>query len=293
MMYTSNPRMPKIRRDAVIFAKKHGVRVAARHFGFSPGAISKWKTKALKYGYGEIPTKSSKPHFHPKQLSDEKIDVIVKTRLEKKRCAEVIHKHVTEQGYDVSLSSVKRTLKRRYLIKQRSPWKKMNISPKRPQVLKPGDLVQIDTIHLWKYGKPQVYVYTLIDVQSRVCYARAYSKVGCGNSIDFVHRAQKYLPFDISMVQTDNGPEFTKFFTQQITTSHRHTRVRKPNDNAHVERFNRTLKEECVTRLRSVDVKVLNIAIQKYLEHYNGSRYHLGINMKTPLEVVKCFQGIG
>lgn len=292
-MYTNNPKMPKMRRDIVLFAKKHGVRTAARHFGFSPGTISKWRKKSEIYGYGEIPTKSSRPKSHPKQLSEEQVDIIVKTRLAKKRCAEVIHKHVVEQGCEVSLSSVKRTLKRRYLIKQRSPWKKMNISPKRPCVAKPGDLVQLDTIHLWRNGKPQVYIYTLIDVHSRACFARAYSNVSCRNSIDFVQRALKYLPFEISMIQNDNGPEFTKFFTQQIKTSHRHTRVRKPNDNAHIERFNRTLKQECVTKLRSIDVHVLNRSIQKYLEHYNGSRYHLGIEMKTPLEVIRCFQGIG
>jgi transposase InsO family protein len=285
--------MPKIRRDAVIFAKKHGVRTAARHFGFSPGTISKWRVKAQKYGYGEIPTRSSRPRSHPQQLDEERVDAIVQMRLETKRCAQVVHKYVQEKGYSVSLSSVKRTLKRKYLIKQRSPWKKMNISPRRPSIEKPGDLVQLDTIHLWRGGRPVVYIYTLIDVHSRCCYARAYTSVSCTSSIDFVRRAQRYLPFRFTMLQTDNGPEFTKFFTQQIKTSHRHTRVRKPNDNAHIERFNRTLKHECVTRLMSVDVSVLNTAIQKYLDHYNRTRYHLGIEMKTPLEVVRCFQAIG
>ena len=58
----------------------------------------------MKYGYGEIPTKSSRPHAHSKQLSKEKVNIIVQTRLEKKRCAKVIHKHVTEQRYDLSFS---------------------------------------------------------------------------------------------------------------------------------------------------------------------------------------------
>ncbi len=38
----------------------------------------------MKYGYGEIPTKSSRPHSHPKHLSKEKVDIIVQTRLEKR-----------------------------------------------------------------------------------------------------------------------------------------------------------------------------------------------------------------
>jgi transposase len=63
--------MPKIRRDAVLFANKHGVRVAARHYGVSPGTVSKWCAEAKKIGFHPILTKTSRPKRHPKQLSDE------------------------------------------------------------------------------------------------------------------------------------------------------------------------------------------------------------------------------
>jgi hypothetical protein len=37
MAYTINPKAPKVRRDSVEFAQKHGVRLATRHYGVSPG----------------------------------------------------------------------------------------------------------------------------------------------------------------------------------------------------------------------------------------------------------------
>jgi len=45
MAYTNNPQAPKVRRDAALFAKRHGIRTAARRFGVSPGTITKWVKK--------------------------------------------------------------------------------------------------------------------------------------------------------------------------------------------------------------------------------------------------------
>ncbi len=79
-MYTTNKNMPRIRRDAVAFAEKHGVRTAARYFGFSPGAIVAWKKKAKVYGFNPVPTHSVKLKRHPKQLSEELVWKIFHTR---------------------------------------------------------------------------------------------------------------------------------------------------------------------------------------------------------------------
>lgn len=291
-MYTINPKMPKIRRDAVFFAEKHGVRCSARHYGFSPGTISKWKQKMLKQGYGPISTLSSRPHRSPRRISAEIVLAITNTRKRTKRCAEVVHAHVIRQGHQVSLSTVKRTLDRAFMIKKRSPWKRMHTSPKRPPALNPGDLLQIDTIHLWQDGLPKTYIYTIVDVYSRWSYAWATDKVGCGRSLAFLKKAQQAAPFRFRMLQTDHGPEFTKYFSQNVSATHRHSRVRKPNDNAHVERFNRTIKDECI-RYQGTNINKLNTLIQEYILHYNQRRLHLSLNLKTPLEFIRCFQGVG
>jgi transposase len=91
MPYTTNPHAPRVRRDAAQFAKKYGVRTAARHFGVSPGTITKWMQKAKKIGVHPIPTGSSRPRHHPKELSDELVWKIFHTRMKVKRSAEVIN----------------------------------------------------------------------------------------------------------------------------------------------------------------------------------------------------------
>ncbi|MCL5017528.1 MAG: integrase core domain-containing protein, partial [Patescibacteria group bacterium] len=72
-----------------------------------------------------------------------------------------------------------------------------------------------------------------------------------------------------------------------LDIDHRHSRVRKPNDNAHIERFNRSIQEECLDKVISIPVEYRK-AINEYLPYYNGRRLHLGINLKTPLECVQA-----
>lgn len=292
MPYTTNPYMPRLRRDVAYYVRYYGVRKASRHFGIPPGTVSKWWKKAQKIGSHPIPTKSSRPKHHPKQLSEEIVRKIVEVRLRTKRTSEVVHQELLNQGIKVSLNSVRRTIDRHGLMKKRSIYKRYHPHVDRPKALKAGDLVQIDTIHIMTGKKTRIYVYVLIDVFSRWVYARAYEKISSRISIEFVKEAQREAGFYFQMLQSDHGPEFGKWFVENIKKSHRYTRIGKPNDNAHVERFNRTIQEECLDKL-SKEISILNENIKRYLDYYNNRRLHLGIFLKSPVQLINCFQAIG
>lgn len=280
--------MPRIRRDAVRFAKKHGVRAAARHFGFSPGAIVLWQKKAVFWGDVAMPTKSSKPKKHPRELSSELQWKIFNTRLKVKRSAEVIHRILADDGIIVSLSSVKRTLDRGGLLKKRSLWKRYHPPVSRPTPERPGCLVQIDTIHTMVTEKKRMYTFTLIDVHSRFTHAKTYARMNAATAVRFVAEAQKAATFHFQMLQSDHGPEFGRWFTSRIQKHHRYTRIGKPNDNAHIERFNRTLQEECLDTVERTP-EAYNKALKKYLKWYNHERHHFGLNLKTPAQVFTSY----
>ena len=286
MSYTTNKYMPRIRRDAAqLVSKGWSTRKVARHFGFSQSVIVKWFAKLKKIGFHPIPTKSSKPHHHPKQLSDDLVWKIFQQRIKNKRCAEVVHQELINQGIRISLSSVKRTLDRHGLLKKRSPWKRYHPHVDRPYPLKSGDLVQIDTIHLMISEKERIYIFVLIDVYSRWVYAKCYRKINSRICLNFVREAQRKACFRFEMLQSDHGPEFGKWFVSQIQKNHRYTRIGKPNDNAHIERFNRTLQEECVDKVKT-NPRSINCALKKYLQYYNYERLHLGLNLKTPSQFI-------
>jgi transposase InsO family protein len=290
MAYTTNPRLPRVRMEAVRLVKYRGwsTRQVARHTGYSQSAIVKWCKKDTSGGWRPIPTKSSRPKHHPKQLKESIVRKIISLRFETRgRCSEVIHKMLLNDGINASLNSVKRILDRHGLINKRSPWKRYHPPTERPEALNPGDLIQVDTIHLM-IEKKRIYVFTLIDVFSRWCYARAYERANCKTALHFLRLAQFYARFKFKNIQSDHGSEFSTHFTERVKINHRHSRVRKPNDNGHLERFNRTLQEECLRKLK-VDVNVINKELPKYLKYYNERRLHLGINLQTPLQVITSY----
>jgi len=285
--------MPRLRARAVQMVRQSkSVSEVARYFGYSKSAVSKWCKKTPWFGAYEIPTRSSRPHHHPNELSEDIVDKIIEYKKKYNRCSDVIHRHLINDGIEVSLNSVKRKLDEAGLIKKRSPWKRLYLSVKRPETLKPGDLVMVDTIHLMIREKKRIYVYTLIDVHSRWCYAWATDRISTRKSIEFLKRAERLADFSFNCIQSDHGSEFSQQFSERIKILHRHSRVRKPNDNSYLERFNRTLQEECLSKL-PVDVKKFNLALPEYLKYYNTERLHMGINFQTPNQLIKCFQAIG
>src|SRR3989339_432180 len=293
MSYTKNPYLPCLRRDVCLFVRYHGVRKASRKFGILPGTISKWWKRYQISGHTPILTRSSRPHHHPKELLEEVVRKIVEVRLKHNRTSEVVHQELLNQGIKVSLNSVRRTIDRHGLMKKRSPWKRYHPHVNRPYPLESGDLVQVDTIHRMIDEKKRLYVFVLLDVFSRWSYAKAYERMNARTSVDFVSEAQRVAGFHFKMLQSDHGPEFGKWFVERIKRSHRYTRIGKPNDNAHIERFNRTLQEECLDKLPN-DVERINGALGEYLRYYNYQRLHLGISLRAPIQLItNRFQAIG
>jgi transposase InsO family protein len=293
IMYTTNPQMPRLRAKAVnMVLSGRSVSSVARYFGYSKSAVSKWVKKSPAGGVNYIPTISSRPHHHPRELSEDIVAKIIECKKKYNRCSDVIHQYLLNDGIKVSLNSVKRKVDQAGLTRKRSPWKRLHLSGVRPEALKPGDLVMVDTIHLMLSEKRRIYVYTLIDVYSRWCYAWATDRINARKSTEFLKRAGVLADFEFNCIQSDNGSEFSQHFSERIKVAHRHSRVRKPNDNAHLERFNRTLQEECLDKL-PVSIRKFNQAMPIYLNYYNAERLHMGINFQTPNQLINCFQAIG
>lgn len=263
-------------------------RQVARHFGYSQSAIVKWCKRDPTGGWHEIPTRSARPTRSPRALSREVVEAIIRKRIGRRRCGQVIHEELKREGVSVSLSSVQRTLSRTNLLKKRSPWKRPHDATPRPVPEYPGALLQADTIHFVLPDGSRLYVYTCIDLYSRWAYAEVSDKLRAYLSAAFIARAQKHAPFSFVMIQTDHGPEFSTRFThilKQKKLSHRHSRVRQCNDNAHIERFNRTVQDECLTNTAH-SLKHFKAALKHYLPYYNTERLHMGINFKTPSEML-------
>src|SRR3989344_1587612 len=168
MAYTTNPSLPRVRMEAVKLLKQGwSTRKVARHFGYCQSVIVKWHKRAPDDNRLIIPTRSSRPKSHPHQIDwrvkRKIIDLRIKTN---RRCSEVIHQMLINEDIEVSLSTVKRVLDRNNMLRKKTPWKKLHKYLERPIALNPGDLVQMDTIHIMKNERQRLYIYTLLDVYS-------------------------------------------------------------------------------------------------------------------------------
>lgn len=286
MPYTTNENIGRVRVQAIRMLRSgKSTREVARYLGYVQSTIVKWNKRKNELGRNvqQLPTRSSRPHNSPNRTPRELEAKIIAVRKETKRCAEVVHEYLKKDNVPVCLSTVKRVLKRYGCLKERSRWKKRRMYPIRPDIAKQGDLVEFDTIHFVdKYNK-RSYVYTAIDVYSRYAYAMVSKKSNTHATLRFLRRVKAYFPFEIKCIQTDNGPEFSKFFTDNCGIKHRHNHPRSPNENGHLERFNRTIQEEIPKHNLCIFIPH---DVSKFLKHYNTKRIHMGIKFKTPKEML-------
>jgi hypothetical protein len=320
MAYSTNPNLPRARALALKLLILQGLPLAvvANKCGVHRATVYRWKQKWLGINANQqlenfnrpsrssgkssfrllscswlVPTLSSRPKYSPHAIPKPIVELVISLKQLLKRCAEVVWFHlVNDNGVNISLSSVRRILKRHHYINGRR--KRVRPSnPIRPIVTKPGELVQTDTIHyVDPLTKHRRYVYTVIDIYTRMTYAEIHSHIRPGIAAKVVTMASQRFGFSFNMVQADNGPEYSRYFedtlaNQGITT--RHSRLHRPNDNAHIERFNRTIQEECLGRY--LDFRITNQRLQAklniYLEFYNTKRVHLSLQYRTPQQMLQ------
>ena len=293
MSYVTSPYAPMARAKAANLVLLHGYTPAqaARITGVHRSTIARWVTKGkVRNNYKlVIDTLSSKPNYPGRHLDPAIVAWICELRRSSGRYAAAIHAQLLNESISVSLSSVKRTIRRQGLARSLAKWHRAWTPPiPRPKAEQAGSLVEMDTIHIQRPDGSRYYLYTIIDVYSRWAYAEYRPKLSQHESFEILMAAQAQAHFGFKMVQTDNGPEFSRWFHQMLLSRGlklRHSRVRTPNDNAHLERFNRTVQDECLKKFH-VDEVNTEQHLKQYLLYYNEKRLHGGINWQTPNQIV-------
>src|SRR5579884_1978651 len=232
MSYSNNPNLPRARALGLKLLINEGLplQVVANKCGVHRSTIYRWKLKWLAINQYQqlenfnrpsrppgknsfrlascrwkIPTLSSRPHISPKAIAANIVELVLKLRQLLKRCAGVVWYHlIHDHGVTISLSSVRRILKRHHYISGRKKRVRQD-NPVRPLVTKPGELVQSDTIHyVDPFTKRRRYVYTVIDLYSRMAYAEIHSHIRPSIAAKVIANARNRFGFNLSLVQADN-----------------------------------------------------------------------------------------
>jgi putative transposase len=101
-----------------------------------------------------------------------------------------------------------------------------------------------------------------------------------------VQNARDKFPLAKPKIITDNGSQFLskefKQFIKKAEYTHIKTSVNYPQANGKIERWHRTINEECLRIKCPVNVEEFKIYIEDYVNYYNTKRLHSAISYLTP-----------
>jgi len=296
------------RKIIQIYKETRCVRRVVERLGIHKCTVYRWLKRARSpYPYGEpkyiekgLKRKSTRPkHIRYVLTHDEKV-AIEHARLERGHTAEKL-KFITQCS--ASVSTIQRYLKRRGLIAQstrhRRPKMQNTIHMHARNATTVGYL-QMDV----KYLTPELtglpwtcFEYAIIDIYSRYKDAVILNQLDQDGAIVALIEILGRLPFRAVFVQTDNGLEFQNRFSehaQALGMQHHHIHKSTPNENAVIERSFRTDEEEFLFWQKKpfIHYDDLRDRYAQWLRWYNYERPHLGINLKTPIQMVQSVANV-
>lgn len=172
---------------------------------------------------------------------------------------------------------------------ERKPQYKTRVK-KCPKPEKLGHL-GIDTITEFNLGMKR-YIFNAVDIKLKFQFFYPYKQLNSKNAKDFFEKLGRVYPLKggIRIVQTDNGLEYMGEFDQYLQSKkidHHFTYPRCPKINGHIERANRSLKEEFInshTSLLFTDMDSFKHELIEHLVWYNTKRVHYSLGNVTPMD---------
>jgi transposase InsO family protein len=286
---------------------KHGnARLTCRYFGISPQTFYRWWNRFDPYDLKTLEDHSSRPlHTRKPQTPEEVVEKIKELRERYPRWGrDKLAVLLRREGLDISASSVGRVINRLkakgLLIEpvnttlarkaRRRRWKPRYAvrKPKGYKIREPGDLVEVDTITVRLLPDEIRYQFTAREVLFKFDVMRAYKYQSSVKAAHFLQYMRKKFPFPIKAIQIDGGSEFKKFFEEECEKRGILLFVlppRSPKLNGHVERANRTHREEFY-EVEEVDLSLEehNSQLERWSYVYNYIRPHQALDYLTPNE---------
>lgn len=105
-----------------------------------------------------------------------------------------------------------------------------------------------------------------------------------------IQKAKDKYPGAKPRIISDNGPQFIskefKKFIKEAEITHIKTSVNYPESNGKIERFHRTINEECLRIKSPVTIDDFKAYIEDYINYYNTKRLHSSLNYLTPEDYI-------
>ena len=162
---------------------------------------------------------------------------------------------------------------------------------------RPGELVHIDLKYLPTLENRDEFEFAAVDDFSREAVVWIAAERTTRAATVFLERLLAALPYRIEAVMTDNDLAFTMrfaYYRQRLTRfeqacrslgiQHHRLRPRAPESNGKVERFIKTIDDECLARAQPATCAARVGAVDTFVWYYNHQRPHLSLAGLTPIQ---------
>lgn len=281
--------------------RKYGWQSAIDAYGISKASYFRWQQKFRK-GNGKlvslVPQKTRPKKIRSMTTDWRLVTFIANFRKQygnvgREKIKPFLDQYAQEIKVDsISYRTIGNIIKRRHLFAPKSKQKhKLKLIKTRskyaPKVNTPG-YIEVDCVTLYVLGQRHYFV-CCIDVFSKMALVKKVASLSSLHTKDTLIEFKQTVPFSIHTIQTDNGSEFLASFhdylvKQQIT--HQFTYPHCPKTNGVVERFNRTIQEEFLTRSATLiyDLDHFYVKLQQWLHWYNTQRPHAALGYLSPMQ---------
>jgi putative transposase len=299
-------REAKRRLQAVLWHQQHGesVSLTARHFGVSRSTFYDWLKRYRSAGAPALEDRSRRPQkLRQPTWPAELAAAVLRLREAHPRWGkDKLAVLLGREGQQVSVSMVGRILTR---LKRegrlpapdlRDPWR-AGRSRRRPYAVRkpktylvqaPGDLVEVDTADVRPLPDRVYKHFSARDVISRWDVLDVRYRATAQTAAAFLDQLIARMPFPVRAIQVDGGSEFKAEFEAACQTRGLLLFVlppRSPKLNGHVERAQRTHKEEFYQMLDPPDsIAALQALLRAQELCYNTVRPHQSLGQLTPAE---------
>jgi transposase InsO family protein len=261
--------------------------VLSERHGIARPVLSRWWARYQVHDLAGLEPRSRRPHHSPTRHAPSVAAAIDAVRDFGWGVARI----ADELG--VGHGTVQRAL-------ERSGRNQLPRPPRRPvrryEKTRPGELLHLDLKYLPQLGPRPEFEYAAIDDFSREGTATIAGERSTVAATRFLEQVLAQLPYKVDAVMTDNDMMFTMryaFHSDRLTRfeqalksagiEHRLIRPRSPESNGKVERFIKTIDDECYRIMRPASSRARVGVLKLFLEYYNQARPHQSLGGVSPV----------
>jgi transposase InsO family protein len=280
---------PEIRSFLIgLHVQGRSLSALSREFGVPREVLSRWWQRMQAEGLAGLAPRSRRPH-RSRPIAKRIVRRILQLRQRRLGPARIA------AMVGVSAKTVHRVLTRHGQARLPKPRRRPS---RRYEKSRPGELLHVD-IKLLPSLRDARYDFecAAVDDFSREAVVAIATEQTSAAATTFLEAVVHHLPYRVEAVLTDNALAFTMKHAwhrdrltrfeqacRSLGIAHHLLRPRRPQSNGKVERFFRTVDDECLALQGQWTFRHRTRAIERFVWFYNHERPHLSLNGMTPVQ---------